>query len=130
MKRIATALLLSFGAWLVATPALAGTIAPYSAARFDRLTAAGDPVVLDIRASWCPTCAAQKPIIDRLMKAPPYQQVTLLTIDFDRDHVALRRFHVAMQSTLVAFKGRTEVDRSVGDTSAAGLEALFAKTVH
>lgn len=129
MNRVATAMLLSFGAWLMAVPALAGTVEPYSATRFDRLTGAGDPVVLDIRASWCPTCAAQKPIIDRLMKAPKYQDVTLLTIDFDRDRAALRRFHVAMQSTLIAFKGRTEVGRSVGDTSTTGLEALFAKTV-
>ena len=130
MKRLIAAMLLSIGAWLLAAPALAGTIAPYSPARFDQLAAAGEPVVLDIRASWCPTCAAQKPIIDRLMKAPEYKGVTLLTIDFDSNKAALRRFHVAMQSTLVAFKGRAEVGRSVGDTSAARLEALIAKTVH
>jgi len=37
---------------------------------------------------------------------------------------------VGTQSTLVAFKGRQEVGRSVGDTSPAGLEGLIKKTLN
>ena len=109
--------------------ALAGETKPFSQADFDALTAAGKPVVLDISATWCPTCKAQKPIIDSLMRQPAYKDVTLLTIDFDTNKPTLKKFKVSMQSTLVAFKGAQEVGRSVGDTSPEGLEGLIKKTI-
>lgn len=110
--------------------AVAGEIKPFSQAGFDALAAAGKPVVLDISATWCPTCKAQKPIIDSLMKQPAYKDVTLMTIDFDSEKPTLKKFKVNMQSTLVAFKGTQEVGRSVGDTNPEGLEGLIKKTVN
>ena len=110
--------------------ALAGEITQFNQQDFDTLTASGKSVVLDISATWCPTCKAQKPIIDGLMKQPAYNDVTLMTIDFDADKPTLKKFKVTMQSTLVAFKGAKEVGRSVGDTSPAGLEALIKKTIN
>ena len=114
----------------LASLAMAGDIKPFTQQEFDQLTKAGKPVVLDISAPWCPTCKAQKPIIDGLMKQPAYKDVTLLTIDFDSAKPTLRTFKVAMQSTLVAFKGEKEVGRSVGDTTPAGLEGLIKMTVN
>jgi thiol-disulfide isomerase/thioredoxin len=110
--------------------AMAGEIKPFTQKDFDALTAAGKPVVLEISAPWCPTCAAQKPIIDGLMKQPAYKEVTLLTIDFDSAKPTLKLFKVNTQSTLVAFKGTSEVGRSVGDTTPTGLEGLIRKTVN
>jgi thioredoxin 1 len=110
--------------------ATAGEIKPFNQQDFDQLTKAGKPVVLDISAPWCPTCKAQKPIIDSLMKQPAYKDVTLLTIDFDSAKPTLQTFKVTTQSTLVAFKGEKEVGRSVGDTTPAGLEGLVKKTVN
>jgi thiol-disulfide isomerase/thioredoxin len=112
------------------TLAMAGEIKPFSQQDFDTLTAAGKPVVLDIGATWCPTCKAQKPIIDGLMKQPAYKDVTLMTIDFDAEKPTLKKYKVNMQSTLVAFKGDKEVGRSVGDTTPEGLEGLVKKTVN
>ena len=109
--------------------AMAGQIVPYNQQVFDHLTADGKPVVLDISATWCPTCKAQKPIVENLMKQPAFSDVTLMRIDFDSQKPLLRKYHVTMQSTLVAFKGETEVGRSVGDTSRAGLQSLFEKAV-
>jgi thioredoxin 1 len=122
--------ILSIALCSLATLAMAGDIKPFNQQEFDQLTTAGKPVVLDISAPWCPTCRAQKPIIDGLMKQPAYKDVTLLTIDFDSAKPTLKKFKVAMQSTLVAFKGEKEVGRSVGDTTPAGLEALIKKTVN
>lgn len=109
---------------------MAGEIKPFNQKEFDKLAYAGKPVVLDISATWCPTCKAQKPIIDGLMKQPAYKDVTLMTIDFDSAKPTLKKFKVTMQSTLVAFKGDKEVGRSVGDTTPEGLEALVKKTVN
>lgn len=111
----------------LASLAIAGEIKAFSEQEFDRLTQAGKPVVLDVSATWCPTCKQQKPIVESLMKQPAYKDVTLLTIDFDTNKPTLKKFKVAMQSTLVAFKGAKEVGRSVGDTHAESIDVLFKK---
>lgn len=113
----------------LASIAMAGEIKPYTQTEFDKLAQEGRPVVVDVSATWCPTCKAQKPIMDGLMKQPAYKDVTLLTVDFDAEKPTLKKFKVAMQSTLVAFKGGKEVGRSTGDTTPEGLEGLVKKTV-
>jgi thiol-disulfide isomerase/thioredoxin len=123
-----SALLLALSA--MASLALAGDIKPFNQKDFDQLTSAGKPVVLDISATWCPTCKAQKPILDGLMQQPAYQDVTLMTIDFDTNKPTLKKYKVTMQSTLVAFKGAKEVGRSVGDTTPDGIEGLIRKTLN
>lgn len=55
---------------VLASPAFAGEITPYSQSRFDTLSASGQPVLLAVHASWCPTCKAQRPILDALMAKP------------------------------------------------------------
>lgn len=114
----------------LASLAAAGEIKSYSAQEFDKLTQAGKPVVVDVSAPWCPTCKVQKPILEGLMQQPAYRDVTMLTVDFDTGGDALKRFKVRTQSTLVAFKGATEVARSVGDTTPAGIENLIKKTAN
>lgn len=111
------------------TCASAGEIRAFNQQDFEKLTQAGQPVVVDVSATWCPTCKAQKPILERLMKQPAYQAVTLMTVDFDAEKATLRRFKVSQQSTLVAFKGKQEQGRSTGDTTPEGLEALLNKTL-
>lgn len=109
---------------------MAGEIKPYSQQEFQRLTAGGKPVLLDISATWCPTCKQQKPIVESLMKQPAYKDVTTLMIDFDTSKPTLRKFKVTSQSTLVAFKGAREVGRSVGDTTPEGIEGLIRKAAN
>ncbi|MGS0755543.1 thioredoxin family protein [Roseateles sp. GG27B] len=128
MKFTKTAVLLALSSLM--SLAMAGDIKPFTQQDFDSLTGAGQAVVIDVSATWCPTCKAQKPILDALMKQPAYKDVTLLTLDFDANKSTLKKFKVTMQSTLVAFKGANEVGRSVGDTTPAGLEGLIKKSVN
>lgn len=120
------------GLMLAATAAvaMAGEIKPYTPQAFDQLSHAGKPVIVDVGATWCPTCKAQRPIVENLMKQEAYRDVTVLTVDFDTNRAALKKFKVNMQSTLVAFKGASEVGRTVGDTTPSGIENLIRKTVY
>lgn len=127
MKLAKTSILIALSSLM--SLAMAGEIKPFNQKDFDSMTAAGKAVVLDISATWCPTCKAQKPIIDGLMKQAAYKDVTLMTIDFDTSKPVLKEFKVGMQSTLVAFKGAKEVGRSVGDTTPVGIEGLLKKTL-
>lgn len=114
---------------LFATLAMAGEMSPYTQAKFDKLSAEGKPVIVAVKAEWCTTCKAQKPIVSELMNAKAYKNVSLLIIDFDAEKPLVQKFNVAMQSTLIAFKGGKEVDRSVGDTTHEGIEALIKKAI-
>jgi thiol-disulfide isomerase/thioredoxin len=84
---------------------------------------------VDISASWCPTCAAQKPIIERVTARPEFDKLIIFKVDFDTQKDAVRGFAARMQSTLIGFKGTKETDRSVGDTEERSIEHLLASTL-
>ena len=114
---VAFALALSLGA-------TAGEVA-YSKAAFDSAIAAGKPVIVDFKASWCPTCKAQQPIVDALLAEPKRKAVTLFAADYDTEAALKKQLRVAQQSTFVVFKGGREVGRSTGQTDRAQIAALF-----
>ncbi|MEJ2432761.1 MAG: thioredoxin family protein [Pseudolabrys sp.] len=103
--------------------------ASYSQQAFNAAQAAGKPILLHITAPWCPTCRAQKPILSKLEAMPKFKSLVVLNIDFDSSKPLLRKLHVAMQSTLIVYKGKKEVGRSTGDTNPASIEALLAKAI-
>lgn len=115
---------------LLALPAAAraATQAPYEPAAFAAAQAAGKPILVAVHASWCPTCAKQRPIIADLAAAPANKDLMIFVVDFDAQKDIVRNFGVRMQSTLIAFHGATERDRSTGVTDAAAINALVAKT--
>lgn len=114
---------------LVCSLACAAAIQPFNQQSFDKLTRAGKPVVLEIGAGWCPICKLQRPILEGLLQQPAYKDLTLMTVDFDTQKTLLKKFNAPVQGTLLGFKGAREVARSIGDTSADGIEGLFKKTV-
>ena len=102
---------------------------PYSQAAFDQAVAAGQPVIVDFQASWCPTCKAQKPIVDALMKEPARKDVTLFKADYDTEAALKKQLRVAQQSTFVVFKNGKEVGRSTGQTQKDVIAELFHKAL-
>nr|WP_316656106.1 thioredoxin family protein [uncultured Gellertiella sp.] len=108
--------------------ALAAEFKPFITADFEAAQKAGKPVIVDVAASWCPTCKAQKPVIDALGKDPSTKDMTIFRMDFDTQKSELASLGGQMQSTLIAFRGTTETGRSVGDTDPQSIAALFATT--
>ena len=110
------------------TSALAGEL-PFDQKKFDSAVAAGESVVVDFSATWCPTCKAQKPIVDKLMELPKFKTVTLFVADYDKEVALKKQLRVAQQSTFVVFKGGKEVTRSTGQTDKDVLAAVFDKAL-
>jgi thiol-disulfide isomerase/thioredoxin len=130
--------MLSRRLFLTAATALAATAtvaqsadpaATFTEAAFAAAQSAGKPIIIEVTAPWCPTCKAQAPIINSLMAKPEMKGVLLLKVDFDSQKDTLRTLRVAQQSTLIAFKGKTETSRSIGDTTPAGIEKLFKSAI-
>lgn len=114
-----------FGLWMAATVGLAAEL-PFDKAKFDDALAAGKPVVVDFQADWCPTCKAQKPIVQGLLKDPKYQGLTLFVANYDTEKDLKKRLAVSQQSTFVVFKAGKEVARSTGQTDKGALADLFS----
>jgi len=126
---VAAAGALALGTALIVAPLASAAPQTYSQQAFTAAQDAGKPILLHITAPWCPTCKAQKPIVGKLDSEPKFKNLVVLDIDFDSQKALLRKLHVTQQSTLIAYKGKTEVGRSVGDTNAASIAALVDKTL-
>lgn len=109
--------------------ALALDIQSYSADRLAQLQSSGRAVAVHFHAEWCGTCKTQQKALQGLKADSGLAQVTLLVADYDKEKDLRRQTKVAAQSTLVVFKGPTEVARVGGETAADKLRtALFAAT--
>lgn len=114
---------------MIAATASAAERFPYDTERFQAALDAGKPILVHVTAPWCGECTLQKPIVARLAERPEFKDLTIFDVDFDTQKEALRRLKVQKQSTLVVFKGTTEVTRAVGTTREAAIEALMKKAL-
>lgn len=111
------------------TAAKAATSATFDAAAFAAAQKSGASILIDVSAPWCPTCSAQRPILGELFAKPEYEGLKVFEVDFDSRKDVLRALGVRSQSTLIVYRGATEVGRSVGDTDAASISALLARSI-
>ncbi len=109
--------------------AAADATVPYTDDAFKAAQASGSPILVEIHADWCPTCKAQKPILDKLTADPKFKDLKIFRVDFDSMKPVVHEFGATMQSTLIVFKGTTEEGRSVGDTKEASIAALLDKSL-
>ncbi|MBX9777042.1 MAG: thioredoxin family protein [Xanthobacteraceae bacterium] len=107
----------------IATAAAEGA-SPFDAKAFAAAQAAGKTILIDVTAPWCPVCRRQQPILRSIEKENP--KLVVLEVDFDTAKDVLKRFRVTQQSTLIVFKGTSEVGRSTGDTDPARIRRLVA----
>lgn len=98
-------------------------------AKFDASLQSGSAMVVAVHAPWCSTCRAQGPVLKEVLARKEFQHMTALYVDFDSQKEALKKLGVRRQSTLIVFKAGKEVGRSLGDTTAFGIESLLQKAL-
>jgi thiol-disulfide isomerase/thioredoxin len=98
---------------------------PFEGKSFQQAQAAGKTILIDVTASWCPTCRQQRPIVEQIENERP--NLVVYDLDFDSAKDALKHFRVQYQSTLIVFRGNQEIGRSTGDTDPARIRALIAQ---
>ncbi|AZO11982.1 thioredoxin [Mesorhizobium sp. M3A.F.Ca.ET.174.01.1.1] len=111
-----------------AQTAKAGDRMAYTPQAFEDAQKAGKPILVDISASWCPICKAQKQVLAKLLPSAAYADIAVFEVDFDAQKDVVRAFGARMQSTLITFKGKKEVGRLVGVTKADAIKRLLDST--
>ena len=114
---------------IVTTLAHAARPLAFDAKAFLAAQKLGNPILVEISADWCPNCMVQHPIVDGIFCASKYSNVTRFRIDFDVHEKAAKRFNVRFLSTLVLFKGKTEVARSEGELDEAKIRSMLNKAL-
>ena len=113
----------------LATAARAAAPVPYAPGVAEAAMDAGAIVLLDFKASWCSTCAAQGRVLDALRAENPAYEATITFINVDWDDYGdgdlSRAMQIPRRSTLVLLKGRTELARIVAGTGTEEIRALL-----
>lgn len=98
---------------------------PFDAEGFRSAQAAEKAILVDVTASWCPTCRQQRPIVEQIEKERP--DLVVYEVDFDTAKAVLKQLRVQYQSTLIVFRGAKEVARSTGETDPEIIRAAIAR---
>jgi thioredoxin 1 len=101
----------------------------YDAAAFKSAQSSNRSILVDITATWCPTCKAQHKVLDALAKRPEFAEIVVFAVDFDSQKDIVKKFKARQQSTLIAFKGIQEMRRLVGETGTEAIEGLLESTL-
>jgi thioredoxin 1 len=114
---------------VIAAPASAAQELPFERAAFEAAKAAGKPVLVDVKAWWCPVCASQGRTIKATITAPQYRNLIIFSINYDKQKDEWQRLGVQKQSTLIGYHGGREVGRIAYTTDKAAITGLLASTV-
>jgi thiol:disulfide interchange protein len=100
--------------------------ARYTPDGFAEAQAAGGPILVDVYASWCPTCAVQHKALATLLSEAGFAEVRGFRVDYDRDRSFVRAHRIPGQSTILVFHGGLELNRSIGVTDAGSIRRQLA----
>ena len=89
---------------------------PFVKSVFDQLQASGQPVLVDVYASWCPTCERQQWVLQDYFKKYPDSKLTVMVVDFDNDKQWVSFFKAPRQSSLLLFDSGERVWFSLAET--------------
>ena len=101
---------------------------PFTQERFDQLQSAGEVVLIDVYATWCPTCAKQQAVLEAYKKANPDKNLHTLVVDYDKQKDVVKAFRAPRQSTLLLFKGAKQHWFSVAETREQVIAEALDKT--
>lgn len=108
-------------------PALAGSSVAFDQAAFAAAQAANKPILIEVHAWWCPTCASQSRTIEAARADPRNRDLIVFRINYDKQKPQWMAFGARKQGTLIAFRGRREVGRLDFITDPNAIRALMAR---
>lgn len=81
---------------------------------FDSAQAEGKPILVIVSKSDCPGCRTQAPTLAKILKESEYKDIEVFQTDFVNQPDLAKKFNAAGWTLLIAYKGKTEVNRAYG----------------
>lgn len=116
-------------ATIAVTPAQAAEVKKFDVASFEAAKAAGRPILVDVKAWWCPVCGSQNRTIKAAVANPGYDKLVIFEVNYDSQRAEWKALGVRKQGTLIGYKGRTEVGRVEFKTDKAVINNLLQTVV-
>ena len=104
-----------------------GRSEPFTQERFEAAQAAGHPILVDISATWCPTCRRQGEVIGNILDRGEFADLVILKLDWDDQRQIAHGFGARRQSTLVVYRGADEVGRAIAITGERDIQSLLSQ---
>lgn len=98
----------------------------YSTPRFEELMQRGEPMLVEVYASWCPTCLLQHRALDTLHAEGRGPNVRAIRVDFERDLDFVQKYDFRHTGTMVLFNRGRETARATGLITADKIEEFLA----
>ena len=125
-RTLLTGIVLSF---LMFPGAQAANKIPFDLTAFKAARDSGKPVVLQIAATWCGPCQVMKRTVSELVEKPEFKTVTIFEADYDANKEDLQKLNAYKVTTLVLYRNKKEVERTVGETRPEMIEPLLRKAM-
>lgn len=90
---------------------------PFTETLYQQYQNSDEVYLVDVFATWCPTCKEQSKIIDQYFKENPESNIKVLVVNYDDQKDWVSYFHAPRQSTLLLYKGTEKLWFSVAETS-------------
>ncbi len=91
---------------------------------FQEIIHSNKPVLVDFAAEWCGPCKMMKPILKDL-KNQLGENVTIITVDVDKNQAAANQYNIRSVPTLMIFKNGQSVWRQSGVLQASQLVSII-----
>jgi len=98
---------------------------PYTAMAHRAAQDEGQLSLVFFHAPWCPVCRAQEPKVLARLNGE-FKNIVPFKIDYDSNMELRKAMHVTKQSTLILYKGSTEIGRLSYKSDDASIDELFA----
>lgn len=129
MKNVSRVFLAAVAVFLFSAPALALEKEKFTMERFEALQQQGAVIMVDIFATWCPTCARQQEVIADYRANNPDKAFHILEVDFDDQKEWVRHFRAPRQSTILLYAGEQQFWYSVAETRPEVIAAELDKAI-
>ena len=130
MSRMLISLAAMVFAVFAAIPATAAEIRDFDRAAFTAALEEGTPILVEVKAWWCPVCASQGRTIRNAVRSPKFDKLVIFEISYDKQEAEWKSFHARKQGTLIAFRDKREIGRLEFVTDKTKINALLEQTVN
>ncbi|MCH8536993.1 MAG: thioredoxin family protein [Alkalimonas sp.] len=89
---------------------------PFSEDVFRQAQADNKLVLIDVYATWCPTCRRQQNVLNDYFAQYPDSDLLVLEVDYDQQKDWVTYFKAPRQSTLALYRGEEQLWFSVAQT--------------